>query len=278
MGLLKDEKLKNGFKLKGLNSIRDGHGAVKLFKTSEFQPDWFLCQWNSKYNFLAGNFVVSNDKYSIADTTKDLTVFKDGTVKFTLLAGKEYDKPRQEWEPWPHLLIEQEITENNKVKDMRSIKCSATVSLDAFRDYMGKDRQEHHTAQFVWVVTFCDSNPQSPSYGAFIWVVMCPYDSRREYAHPWMQQDTAVPNGQFIYSFDGREFMDRPLTQVGTSAKMEIDLYARLPEILAKAQSCGFMKGTKIEDLEISSTNMGFEITGTFDCEITVRDFKIAIE
>jgi len=276
MNLLKDEKIVNGFKLKGLNSIRDGHAAVKLFQTNSNQPDWFLCQWNSKYNLTEGSFAVDGEKYSIWDETKNMTVYKDGTLDFSLEAGKEYDAPRKDAEPWPHLLIEQEITQNNKVRDMKKIVCQANVSLNGLQDYMGTGKSECHTVQFVWVITFKDGNPQSPSYGSFIWVVMCPFDMRYEYAPMWTEQDSALPDGEFIYSLGGREFMDKPLA-VGSSANISVDLFPKLSEILAKAQSRGFMRHTKLEDLEISSTNMGFEITGTFDCNVTVKNFQINI-
>ena len=57
-----------------------------------------------------------------------------------------------------------------------------------------------------------------------------------------------------------------------------IDLYPHIGRILACAQSHGFMQGSRAEDLVVSSTNMGFEITGTFRCRISVENPKIMIE
>lgn len=37
------------------------------------------------------------------------------------------------------------------------------------------------------------------------------------------------------------------------------------------------MTGSRKEDLIVSSTNMGFEITGTFRCKVSVKDLKIII-
>lgn len=277
MNLLLDERFSKGFKLKGLNSLRDGHEPIKLFCIGEQKPDWFLCQWNSKFNLIQGKFVKENDGYVIYDESKSLQVKEEGkSLVFDLKASREYDKPRTQDQPWPHLLIEQEITQNNSVKNLKQIVCDAKFKLLSFNDYMGAEKRDYHTAQFVWVVTLKDSNPLSPSYNSFIWVVMCPFDSRYEYAPLFTKQDMAMPDGEFIYSFCGRDFLDKPM-KLGEEVRIKINLYDKLPMILACAQKNGFMQGSRIEDLVISSTNMGFEITGTFDCCVSVRDLAIDI-
>lgn len=196
---------------------------------------------------------------------------------FELDADKEYTAPRNQNEPWPHLLIEQEISQNNAVKNLKKIECSAKFQLLEFKNYMEGKEREYHAAQFVWVVTLKDANPRSESYNSFIWVVFCPFDSRYDFVPLYMQQDMALPEGEFIYSFAGKDFMDRSLWD-GEKAVLCIDLYPYLETILSCAQSRGFMKGSRCEDLVISSTNMGFEITGTFRCKISVEDLKIVVE
>ena len=278
MQLLKDSKFKSGFKLKGLNSIRDGHKEIKLFTLTDRKPDWFLCQWNSKYNLVDGHFIKIGKCYSIYDESKNLTVNSDGGIEFELKASKELETPRGESEPWPHLLIEQEILENNAVKDLKKIECSAKINLLEYKDFMSAaDKKNYHTVQFVWVITFKDLNPKSESYNSFIWVVLCPYDSRYEFVPLYTHQDMALPNGEFIYSFCGRDFTDKPLKK-GGSIELKIDLYKYLDDILASAQSHGFMKNSRKEDLVLNSTNMGFEITGTFDCKIGVENLSIITE
>ncbi len=278
MNLLLDGQFGKGFKLKGLNSLRDGHEPIKMFCLGDQKPDWFLCQWNSKYNLTQGSLVREKGGYRIYDESKSLQVEKNGkTLVFDLKASKEYSEPRKESQPWPHLLIEQEITQSNSVKNLNKIVCDAKFKLLKFNDYMGDEKSDYHTAQFVWVVTLKDVNPLSPSYNSFIWVVMCPFDSRYEYAPLFTKQDTALPDGEFIYSFCGRDFLDKPM-KLGEESRIKIDLYGKLPMILACAQKNGFMQGSRLEDLVISSTNMGFEITGTFDCCVSVSDLIIDVE
>lgn len=276
MELLADGEFRQGFKLKGLNSIRDGHGAIKSFKTQSDCPEWFLCQWNSRYNLVNGKFTVERDRYNICDESKSLTVINNRKLIFELDASKEYSAPRKENEPWPHLLIEQEITENNAVKDLKKIICSAKFRLLELTSFM-TDEKPYHCAQFVWVVTLKDNNPQSPSYNSFIWVVFSLFDSRYEFAPLFTQQDMALPDGEFIYSFAGTDFMSKSLWDK-QETEMNFDLYPHIPHVLETAQSRGFMQGSRVEDLVISSTNMGFEITGTYKCRVSVEDLKIITE
>lgn len=276
MELLADEEFRRGFNLKGLNSIRDGHGAIKSFRLGERTPKWFLCQWNSRHNLIDGNFTVEDGKYNICDESKSLTVINNRKLVFELDAGKEYSAPRKESEAWPHLLIEQEITANNAVKDLKKIICHARFKLLEFTNFMDGEK-EYHAAQFVWVVTLKDCNPKSPSFNSFIWVVFCPFDSRYELVPLFTQQDKALPDGEFIYSFAGKDFMPKSLWD-GEETEVNFDLYPRIPHILETAQSKGFMTGSKAEDLVVSSTNMGFEITGTYKCRVSVEDLKIITE
>lgn len=277
MQLLADESFLYGFNLKGLNSIKDGHASIKSFRLTDRRPAWYLCQWNSKYNLVSGAFTVEKDRYDIRDESKSLTVIDGKKLIFALDATKEYSAPRAQNEPWPHLLIEQEIVENNAVRDLCEIVCHARFRLLEFVNFMQGAERDYHTAQFVWVVTLKDANPASASYNSFIWVVLCPFDSRYEFSPLFTQQDMALPDGEFIYSFAGSDFMNQTLWN-GEEVEINFDLYPYLDKILSCAKSRGFMRGSRKEDLVISSTNMGFEITGTFRCKISAEDVKITIE
>ena len=275
ISLLSDEHFARGFHLKGLNSIRDGHAPIKAFSTADEPPVWLLCQWNSKYNLIHGDFVRAQNEYTISDKSKRLTVIGGEKLKFSLNAGEEYTAPRAPDEPWPHLLIEQEIVENNRVCEFENLVCHAFVRLEELKNFMREEEtKEHHTTQFVWVVTLKDSNPNSPSYNRFMWVVLPILDSRYEFCPETMTQDMALPNGEFLYCFPGEALLKQ---SIWTYDKVEVnlDIAPYIPHILSSAQYLGFMQGTKLEDLVLSSMNMGFEITGTFHCSITVEQLSI---
>ena len=72
-----------------------------------------------------------------------------------------------------------------------------------------EETKQHHTTQFVWVVTLKDNNPSSPSYNRFMWVVMPILDSRYEFAPGAMTQDTALPDGEFLYCFPSEKLLNK---------------------------------------------------------------------
>ena len=275
ISLLSDERFVRGFHLKGLNSIRDGHAPIKAFSVTGETPIWLLCQWNSKYNLINGNFTKNEDEYKIFDVSKCLTVTGGEKLTFALDAGKEYTAPRAPDEPWPHLLIEQEITQNNRVCDFENLVCHAFVQLEDLENLMSEEETKgHHTTQFVWVVTLKDNNPSSPSYNRFMWVVMPILDSRYEFCPGAMTQDMALPDGEFLYCFPSEKLLNK---SIWTREKVEfhLDLAPYVPHILSSAQKLGFMLGTQLEDLVLSSMNMGFEITGTFRSVVSVEQLSI---
>lgn len=263
--------------MKGLNSLRDGHAPIRTFAFKKDVPAWFVCQWNSKYNLKEGNFEKNKTSFRLFDESKSLTVQKDGEMIFTLDASKEYDAPRAPSQPWPHLLIEQEITENNKIFGLKKLVCKASFCLQELENFMGEQEEEHHTTQFVWVITLKDENPSSASYNHFIWVIFPIFDSRYEFSPLFMNQDMALPDGEFIYCFAGKSILPHSVRDKKWT-KVSVDLMGHIPTILAAAQSKGYMLGTKMEDLTVSSTNMGFEITGTFACTMRVKDVTITAQ
>jgi len=276
--LLKDSKFRKGFMLKGLNSIRDGNKSIYDFKThSDIAPDWFLCQWNSKYNLAEGGVLSkSGESFEISDRSKSIASDGTGGLTFVLNANEEYDSPRLTGQPWPHLLIEQDFEKKHRISDLKKINLNCSFKLVNFTDYLKGSAQHHHTAQFVWVVVLGNENPLSKNYGRIIWVVFCLFDSRYEFVPLFTEQDSALPDGDFIYSFEGQKFIDTPLSAKET-VNMDFDLYPHIEGILQTAQKCGFMTDTGIDDLVLKNTNMGFEITGTYDAAVTVKDIGIHI-
>ena len=94
--ILKDENFAEGFKLKGLNSIKDGHSCRKIICGNGGVPDWFLCQWNSRYNLLDDGVVEKKPQgFKFYDVSKAVETNLNGTVTLSLDASKEYDEPRK---------------------------------------------------------------------------------------------------------------------------------------------------------------------------------------
>lgn len=276
--ILKDENFAEGFKLKGLNSIKDGHSCRKIICGNGGVPDWFLCQWNSKYNLLDDGVVEKKPQgFKFYDISKAVETNLNGTVTLSLDASKEYDEPRKPDQPWPHILLEQDIEPFVKMDDISSLRVCGRFGLKEFVDYMGETAKEYHTAQFVWVVVVKNVNRKSPDFGHFIWVVMSILDSRYEVTPLYCAQDKALPDGEFIYSFSSGDYLkNKP--KVGEFQSVNFDLYPKMPEILARAQKAKYLTETKFSDLAVTGMNFGFEITGTYKAVMQVEKPAILAE
>lgn len=276
--ILHDAKFENGFKLKGLNSLKDGHFCRKMIENNGKVPEWFLCQWNSRYDFCTDGVIEKLDKgYKFYDGSKSITVDKNGAILMTLDASKEFSAPRKPDEPWPHLLLEQDIEPYVKLDDIKSLKMQGTFELKDFCDFMGGNAEEYHTTQFVWVTVIKNVNEKSPDFGHFIWVVLNISDSRYEITPFYCAQDKALPNGEFIYSFGSSAFFSGKLEK-NCPKTIDFDVYPKLNEILSCAQKAHYLPDTRIQELAITGMNFGFEITGTYSASILVKDIAIQIE
>lgn len=85
---------------------------------------------------------------------------------------------------------------------------------------------------------------------------------------------TAGNTGNFIYQMSTFDYLPNGL-QVGREENIEIDLIQSVSNALILAQSYGKLTNSTINDLYITSMNIGFEIPGTFDCSIELSNFSL---
>lgn len=273
--ILRDADFKNGFRLKGLNSLKDGHSAKKTVCGKGEIPDWFLCQWNSRYDMATdGVLEKTAEGYRFYDASKSLETDEKGGVILSLGAEKEYDRPRAVDEPWPHLLLEQNVEPYVRILDLSGLRVKGTFELKEFRDYMAGKGEEHHTAQFVWVMVVKNVNERSPDFGHFLWIVMSLFDSRYEFSPLYCAQDKALPDGEFIYSFCSADYMKGKLL-AGEPQTVDFDVYPRLGEMLKRAQAARYLTKTEMSDLALTGMNFGFEITGTYRASVLAEEVGI---
>ena len=274
--ILQDDKFEKGFKLKGLNSLVDGHVPKKIVCGNGSVPPWFLCQWNSRYDMAVdGVEEKTKNGYRFYDESKEVQV-ENGAITLSLDAGKEYDAPRKECEPWPHLLVEQVVEPCVKLGDIDSLRVTGSFTLTEFCDYMNGKAEEYHTTQFVWVTVIKNVNEKSADFGRFIWVVMSVLDSRYEIVPLYCAQDKALPNGEYIYSFNSGDYMKGKLV-LNETQTICFDLYPRLREILDCAKKVGNLIHTDFSELAVTGMNFGFEITGTYKATIKTENAGIFV-
>jgi hypothetical protein len=77
-----------------------------------------------------------------------------------------------------------------------------------------------------------------------------------------------------IYTIDGKEVSNAPLKE-GRWQAMQKDLLPYIKEGLKEAVRKGHLSGDKLADYAIVNMNMGWEIPGTFDAAVQIKDLEI---
>ena len=82
---------------------------------------------------------------------------------------------------------------------------------------------------------------------------------------------------KFIYTLDSRVYGDRSLHD-GTWVTFDKDLLPLIHQGLARAWQRGFLKESrKVADYYLSGMNLGWEMPGTFDATVQVRNLRLDI-
>jgi hypothetical protein len=282
--LFLDPGFKQGFTLSGANHPVANEVSGVLRMTDEAvsdPPAWRLAQWASRFLLRPGMCKTGKDGMWTAETPGKRVVLgrTEGDTTSLLLDAKgitEYaGKLRQNGEAWPHLLIEQSfgapirldaLARLNFGIEMRISYCRADPTVE------GKLDKGLHTAQASAYWTVHNVTPGSPDYQDMIWFGIPLFDARYEVPPQYCAVDAGKEDasGKFICLLDGKRFWAGS-TGDGQWRKLDADLLLLMREALAIVNERGCLKATKLEDLALTSFNLGWEITGPYDAAMEFR-------
>jgi hypothetical protein len=212
---------------------------------------------------------------------------QSGSVILGLNTESEYGQnghttnPRKEEEPWPTLLLEYACSENQllNISNQREIRMVIEYELLKVEDKIpaGKTNTNLHTAQFQWYITVQNRNHSSSDYGRYIWFGLCFYDKRYDFTQLYASEDKGPNNtGAFIYVPAMRDIMGaQGKTEVGKAMVVDVDILPIIQTAYTVAQQRGYLPNTSWEELYIGGTNIGWEITGTYNAEVRIDSFNI---
>jgi len=274
--LIKDNHFQEGFILwepKPGKHVRYGE-----LKGPEAQgPVWGLSQWSSKFPLAPSSLVRMAGALAWSNAAKVITLGLD----FSMAANSavEYGtQARVASDPWVHLLVEQEFTEPAKLSELSSAKLHVEVRLARARNlHQGDYSPDVHAAQFQIFFTVQNRNKQSKGYGDLLWFGIPLYDNRDRFPKEFKAKDFGG-TAKFIFTPSGQTFMTNS-THDGDWAVIDKDLLPLMREALETAWSRGFLKASKgVEDYGIGGMNMGWELPGTFEVEMRVRNLSLKVK
>ena len=215
--------------------------------------------------------------YTFRDTSKRLAVSPSrGSVIMELNASKEYQHPRKAMEGWPHLLLEQGLSETIQINELSALDFTVDLTMLKIENHMeeGTYNPNLHTCQFL--MYFVCNSASSLDAGDFLWFGVPLYDYRYAVIPESGQADagTSGNTGKFIYSLSTESYLPDGV-KVGVKNSIRLNLIHSFGTGLALAHDKGYLVNTTVDDLSISYMNIGFEIPGTFDCAMQMDNFSL---
>ncbi|MDB6028308.1 MAG: hypothetical protein JWM68_4531 [Verrucomicrobiales bacterium] len=280
--LILDTHFANGFTLwepKPGQHVR--YGELKG-REPKAKAVWGLSQWSSKFPLDPATLTVRDGVAVCSNSAKGITLgpTKTGKADFSMAVntGPEYgEHARKAGDPWVHLLVEQEFNPPAPLSNTASATLHIETRLLHARDlHKGDYSPEVHAAQFQLFFTVQNRNQQSSGHGDLLWFGVPIYDNRDRFTKAFKAQDFGGTK-KFIFMPEGKTFTPKSAHD-GKWIVIDKDLLPLMREALETAWAQGFLTQSKrIGDYYIGGMNMGWELPGTFDVEMQVRNLSLKL-
>jgi hypothetical protein len=249
--------------------------------TTNTAPVWGLSQWNSRFPLAAADGIRTlGGMVTWSNAAKSVTVAmpesQRADICMAVNMGAEYaPQSRKAGEPWVHLLLEQEWKDPAPLAGMATAKFHIEARLlRARRLPMENYSAGVHAAQFQVYFTVQNRKTGSPGYGDLLWFLVPIYDDRDRFPKAFMEQDFGG-TAKFIFTPDGKTFSNSSAHDGGWVV-IDKELLPLMREALTTAWARGFLKESKeFKDYYISGVYMGWELPGSFEVEMQVRNLSL---
>lgn len=252
---------------------------------SGIKPAWRLCQWATKYSFVNtpckpgehGDLYYENQGKRVViggpnSPNRDLIL--------EIRGGAEYgSQPRKAGEGWPHLLVEQDAAKPFRLDKLERIDLKVALKLLYCTNHMAKADYDPglHAAQFQLFFIVKNVNPKAKDYQDFYWFGVPFFDNRHESPPAYMAKDggKADATGKFIYTVAAHGLGITSLNG-GQWVTVNVDLLEHIKYGLAEAVKRDYLDNGDLCDYAVVNMNMGWEVPGTFDAAVQVKDMTIS--
>ena len=280
--IITDTNYTNGIGLEGSNSGNTEINRVLYpFGETKNNFSWKLAQWGSRFDLKDAQPKIGDDGVAYSNAGKSIA-FKavDGSTQITMrmFGSKEYLAPRKFGEDWPHLLLEETFENPIAVQTIKTLNFNLDFRVLFSELKMNPEsfNPEIHTTQFTVYLTIQNKNKGSKGYGDFIWFGLPLYDYRydtiKEYSAADIGKEDA--SNKFIFSTASTNLFEG-VAKDGGWINISKDIIGIIKNAFTTAKQRGFLKDSNYEDMYITSTNMGWETPGTFDCAIQHKNLKL---
>ncbi len=293
--MIVDNHFLNGFNVSPANHTNSPADRFSLSTRINYNKvnsgaTWSLAQHGCVHGFadgvelekVNGELVFKNNEqvdgyYVYADESKVLKVNPTTSALYMELnASKEFTSPRQNKEEWPHLLVQEAFSKQIMFNELESLKLTLDVTLHKEINHLSEEefQRDLHTSQYIMYIYVCSN--AALDAGEFLYFGIPIYDYRYKIMNEagMIDAGTAGNTGKFIYQMPTYEYLPNGLV-LGVKNHIEIDILASIARSLVLAQQYGKLMNSTIDNLYITSFNIGFENPGTIDTAIEIEGLSL---
>jgi len=240
---------------------------------------WELSQWWSRSSLATDcRTNVSGDTYTFENDYKKFVVNPvTGTVTLRVNGGAEYDYKERPSGEWVHFLFEQYPTPR-KMGTVSKIYAYIDFCVDEVTDRLQSGGTPNYgagaqAAQLVWYFGLTDDDLQK-----YVWFGIPVFDSRNlnEQIVPGENFLLDAGTGSMIYAVDSNDiYMSNP--QVGVRYRVTIPLNEAIDHACSFAVQSGEFNESSHDKLYFKSMNLGWELPGTLDAQVTFYQVGIYV-
>lgn len=298
--ILGDNKFSTGIHLLGTDPGTDGRTTYRKLdfggtaKVTE-RPVWEMAQWCSSYDLSdeldSGRSVEkkSGDTYIYEDPAKTFKINpKTGQVDLIYRASVDYaDGPRDpNSNKWSHMLLEQNFANPPLIGDVSEVRVAMDLTFNQIEKKMTDEDYiyDAHAAQLVWFITLTNQSSKYGTKGDYIWFGVPLYDDRGLAREDTVMYDKGTAH--YMYGIAANKYYDNEehieysdarhdYIYLNKPLKFDYNILPLFKSAFNSVQASGGMKGARFEDMAVTYMNMGWEIPGTFDVDVTIRNMDI---
>jgi len=283
--LLLDTHFRHGFLLSYPDSRKGPAVEAALdLGDSNNRSVWRLCQWGTKHSLAKAHCIHhANGSISYNNKAKRVLVGAEDSDNRDLIleirGSAEYGtKARKYGESWPHLLVEQQVCKVYPLDQLAKLHLTLKVKLLYSENHTTREAYSPtlHAAQFQMFLVVRNVNKQSKNCGNYYWFGVPFYDSRYDIppSHKAKDNGKTDATGKFIYTIAGEQVNTEHLKK-NQWVEIDVNLLPHIEAGLEEAARRGCLTDLNPGDYAVTGMNMGWELPGTFDASIQIRDLGI---
>ena len=259
-----------------------------LLVDSTATPVWTVRQYNSKFDISNNNYdnIANRHHFRVPGNgnllAKTLSVNPaKGSLTLECNASAEYKGIRRSNQPWVYLTVDAP-TDTVAIAACKNFRLMLSYKVNYFEDCMGfLANTGFHAATYRICIMMRNFNRESISYGKQMRLALVLFDNRYmgNPCEARLVTNLAPLDGDFAYYPKSALYMpvssNSRLPKVRQQIDLNVDMMPILREALRTAQSNDLLSDTVADDWEIVACDMGWEMTGTYNAALRVKNLQL---